>query len=348
MTLIKRLQAYSWKDYLKAAGLLGLFIVYGYFLFRHLGFRPFIDWDESIYAEVAKEALRSHHFFSFTLYGVPWFEKPPLMIWLTALGFKLFGVNEFGGRFFVPVFSLGTITLTLLLVKKLRSGYLAMFLTMLSFAVCYHFFFHSFFLEFDIPVGFFILLSLYGFLLALQRPKFFYLFFAGIASGVLTKSVIGLLPVPIALLYSLLSRQWTYLKNKTFWLGAALCAAVVVPWHIWESLKFGWAFWHSYLFYHVLERYATPLEHNGGPFNYYFPILTQNGAFAILTLISSLYFAWRGLKRRAYWLPLVAAVFIFLFFSSAQTKGYGYIVVVYPYLLAMFGITLADLFEKSP
>ena len=29
----------------------------------------------------------------------PWFEKPVLMYWLAAIGFKLFGVNEAGARF---------------------------------------------------------------------------------------------------------------------------------------------------------------------------------------------------------------------------------------------------------
>ena len=31
-------------------------------------------------------------------YGVPYWGKPPLAFWVTALGFKLFGVNEFTAR----------------------------------------------------------------------------------------------------------------------------------------------------------------------------------------------------------------------------------------------------------
>jgi 4-amino-4-deoxy-L-arabinose transferase-like glycosyltransferase len=43
--------------------------------------------------------LASGDYITPRLYGVAWFEKPALMYWLAALGFKLFGLNEFGARF---------------------------------------------------------------------------------------------------------------------------------------------------------------------------------------------------------------------------------------------------------
>lgn len=326
-----------------------LLAVYGYFLFYHLGTRAFIDWDESIYAQVAKEAMLNHHYLSFTFWGHWWFEKPPLMIWVTILGYKLFGINELGARFFVPVFGLATTVLTLLLVKKIAKSSLAVFFTAASFGICYHFFFHSYFLEFDIPVTFFVLLALYGFILAMESPKFFYLFFTAIGLGVLTKSVIGLLPIPIALIYLLASRQWLKLKTKHFFWSLGLAALIILPWHIWESLKFGRAFWNNYLFYHVIDRYLQPLENNGGPFTYYFDVLWQNGVFLILLIASGLYFIYQTFQKNwLYFLLLLSFIFIFIFFSAAQTKGDGYIVVMYPYVLAMFGITLTDLLNKSP
>lgn len=326
-----------------------LLAIYSYFLFYHLGQRSFIDWDESIYAQVSKEALLSHNYFSFTFWGSHWFEKPPLMIWATMLGYKIFGINELGARFFVPVFALATIILTLLLVKKITRSNLAVFLTAACFGICYQFFFHSFFLEFDIPVTFFILLSVYSFLLALEKPKFFYLFFTAVALGVLTKSVIGLLPLPILFIYLLVSGQFKKIKNRQFLWGIGLAALLILPWHIWETIKFGKSFWNIYLFYHVIERYLQPLENNGGPFSFYLPILWQNAVFTILLIISILYFAFQTLKKNYnYFLLLLASAFIFLFFSAAQTKGLGYIVVFYPFVLAMFGITLADFLNKSP
>lgn len=341
------LKKYPAKNYWQAALVLALLGLYAYFLFYHLGVRAYIDWDESIYAQVAKEALLNRQPLSFTFFGQPWFEKPPLMFWLIMLGYKIFGINELGGRFFVALLALATIVLTYFFVKKLSRSFLAAFLALASYAICFHFFFHSYFLEFDIPVTFFVLLSLFGFILAEENPKYFYLFFSALGLGLLTKSVIGLLPLPIIFLYLLARRNFKILKNKHFAYGLLLLATIVVPWHLWETLRFGKNFWNSYFFYHVIDRYATPLENNGGPWNFYFQVLVQNGAFALLTAVSTLYFALKSIKNKNYLLPLLGFVFIYIFFSAAKTKGVGYIVVMYPYLMAMFGMTLNDLLAKT-
>jgi len=62
-----------------------------------LGRRLLGDWDEGIYAEVAREMLHASWLVPHWN-GHPWFEKPPLDFWLTALAYKLFGVNEFSAR----------------------------------------------------------------------------------------------------------------------------------------------------------------------------------------------------------------------------------------------------------
>lgn len=329
--------------YLFCFAIVALLGFYGFILFYHLGSRPFVDWDESIYAQVAKEALQNHHYLSFTYFGQNWFEKPPLMIWLTALGFKLLGLTELGGRFFVASFAFATLILNFVFAKKVTKSFFAAFLTLLCYGICFQFFFHSYFLEFDIPVSFFILLGIYSFLLALEKPKYFYLFFAALALGTLTKSVIGLIPVPIILIYCLITRQWKQFNTKHFYRGIGLYLLLVLPWHIWETIKFGKNFWGVYLLYHVLARYATPLENNGGGFGFYLPILSQNGLFAIFTLASSIYFVFKIRKNHNYLIVFLSTVFIFLFFSFAQTKGYGYMVVIYPFLLTMFGAGTKDL-----
>src|SRR5580693_2003978 len=62
-----------------------------------LGHKPLAEWDEGIYAEVSREMLHGS-------WLVPrwnthlWLEKPPLMLWITAAFFKLFGVSEFWAR----------------------------------------------------------------------------------------------------------------------------------------------------------------------------------------------------------------------------------------------------------
>lgn len=67
-------------------------------------FVPFIgnvhlfDWDEANFAESAREMLLTHNYRMVQINFQPFYEKPPLFIWLQALSMHYFGVNEFAAR----------------------------------------------------------------------------------------------------------------------------------------------------------------------------------------------------------------------------------------------------------
>jgi len=74
--------------------------VLSYALFFYgLGSIGLVGPDEPRYAAIAREMLMTGDYITPRLYGMPWFEKPPLMYWLAALGYKLFGIGEAGARF---------------------------------------------------------------------------------------------------------------------------------------------------------------------------------------------------------------------------------------------------------
>src|ERR1700744_1340202 len=62
-----------------------------------LGHKPLTNWDEGIYAEISREMLSLGVLVPHWNYQ-PWFEKPPLMFWITAAFFKIFGVSDFWAR----------------------------------------------------------------------------------------------------------------------------------------------------------------------------------------------------------------------------------------------------------
>jgi len=53
--------------------------------------RSFFSPDETSYAQVAREMLETHDFVVPTIDGTPWLEKPPLVYWLLAGAFAIFG-----------------------------------------------------------------------------------------------------------------------------------------------------------------------------------------------------------------------------------------------------------------
>lgn len=84
------------KDILIQAGI----AIIGLLLFvPGLGAVHLFDWDEINFAESAREMLVTGDFLNVQINFRPFWEKPPLFIWMQALSMKIFGVNEFAARF---------------------------------------------------------------------------------------------------------------------------------------------------------------------------------------------------------------------------------------------------------
>lgn len=88
------------------------------FLAALLAFIPFLgsvhlfDWDEINFAEAAREMLLTGNYTQVQIGFEPFWEKPPLFIWLQALCMSIFGISEFAAR--LPNAIAGAISLTLL------------------------------------------------------------------------------------------------------------------------------------------------------------------------------------------------------------------------------------------
>ncbi|MDP2387976.1 MAG: glycosyltransferase family 39 protein [Bacteroidota bacterium] len=87
-------------------------------LFGALLFIPFLgsvhlfDWDEINFAECAREMIVTGNYSKVQINFQPFWEKPPLFIWMQVLSMKMFGVNEFAARF--PNAVCGIVTLLVL------------------------------------------------------------------------------------------------------------------------------------------------------------------------------------------------------------------------------------------
>lgn len=56
------------------------------------------DWDELIYASLARHMVVTGHWWEMVINGSPFWEKPPLFFWLQSLGFLVFGISEASAR----------------------------------------------------------------------------------------------------------------------------------------------------------------------------------------------------------------------------------------------------------
>ena len=80
------------------------------FLFFGLGL-SFLDPDEGLYGAIAREMVQRGDWVTPRFNGFPYLEKPPLLFWLTALTFRLFGPSEWAVRLWSVLPALGTVLL---------------------------------------------------------------------------------------------------------------------------------------------------------------------------------------------------------------------------------------------
>ncbi len=60
-----------------------------------LGIVHLFDWDEINFAESAREMIVTGDYLTVQINFEPFWEKPPLFIWMQVLSMKIFGINEF-------------------------------------------------------------------------------------------------------------------------------------------------------------------------------------------------------------------------------------------------------------
>ncbi len=92
-------------EILIALGALLLFIPF-------LGGVHLFDWDEINFAESAREMILTGEYLTVQIDFVPFWQKPPLFVWMQVLSMKIFGINEFAARF--PNVICGMLTLVVL------------------------------------------------------------------------------------------------------------------------------------------------------------------------------------------------------------------------------------------
>ncbi len=334
-----------------------LFGLYTFLLFYHLGVRPYIDWDESIYAQIARDALLNNHWFNFEYYGIAWYDKPPLGLWLVSWSFALGGINEFMGRLPSVLATIASIILSLRWVYEIRKKYLAVLLTMSAYFVMYPLLIDAYFLNLDTIIGLPVILSLYAWWKIFiakntaEKSKLTWYLVWGVSLGlgVMTKSIVGFFPLVPILLFSLAHRELGFLKDKRFWYGVLLSIIIIFPWHIYQSLHVGKEFWNKYLLYHVLNRYSTSLENNGAPFLFFIDQIfyRYREATAIFggSVILSLYLSWKDKTIR---FLLTSSLIILLIFSSSVTKLASYVAIVLPLFVMLAGLVLWQLVVWIP
>jgi len=315
-----------------------------------LGSVHLFDWDEINFAECAREMIVSGNYFNLQMNFYPFWEKPPLFIWLQAASMQIFGVNEFAARF--PNALAGLITLLVVFrcgqrMRDTQTGWL--------WVLCYagstlpQFYFRSGII--DPWFNLFIFLAFYSFLHYLQDVSSAWLNIlkAGIYAGlaVLTKGPAAVIILGICLLYFLIRRE-SRNKVKVKHLFVLMLTVILTGglWFLFLLLNGHADIIANFVSYQYHLFHAEDSGH-GGPF-YYHAVVLLIGCFPASILALPALFGSKEKKadvftqgmRVLFWVVLIL-------FSIVQTKIIHYSSLCYFPLTFLAAITIQSYLNKE-
>jgi len=245
------------------------------FFFPFLGHVNLFDWDEINFAECAREMIVSKDYLRMQINFHPFWEKPPLFIWMEVLSMKVFGVNEFAARF--PNAFMGVVTLMTLYYtgKKVANEKIARWWVALYAATWLpHFYFKSGII--DPTFNFFIFLSFFQFhLLRFSQRKNIHALLTGLFLGlaVLTKGPAAILIAALSFaVYLVVNKGKTGYAVKHLLIVFLSLIVTVSLWFGVEILNHGFWFVKEFIKYQV-RLFSTEDSDHGGPFYYHFIVL---------------------------------------------------------------------------
>lgn len=313
--------------------LVGALAVLGWLAFA-IGLHPLTLPEEGRYVGVAWEMLRSGDWIVPTQDGLPFFHKPPLFYWLTALSMQAFGASEAAARL-APLLGAALAVLGFHAVTRRRAGAPVADASVLVLATMPFFFAAAQFANLDMLVAAFIALAIVfaaDAALDLRRGQpqrtALLLAWACAALGVLAKGLIGIvLPGLVVVAWLVVSGQARAILRLVSPLGIAVFLLIAAPWFIAVQQRYP-GFAHYFFVYQHFERFVASGFNNAQP--WWFFIV----AVPLLTLPWSLWLVSVRLRARAdddvsdarVWRSLMWTwlVVVIVFFSLPQSKPVGY------------------------
>lgn len=326
--------------------------------FANLQYRDLFQTDEGRYAEIPREMLATGDWVTPRLDGLKYFEKPVLQYWATAVAYAVFGESNWTSRLWTALTGFLGVLLTTwagwrLFDRKTAWGAALLLASSFYYVIMGHF------NTLDMGVSFFMSVTLFAFLIAMQaadqgnlkaRRGWMYVAWAAAALGMLSKGLeTVVLPGAVFVLYTLITRDWKRWKQLHYYGGLAIFLVIAAPWFVLVSLRNPDFAYHFFIYEHF-ERFLTPVAHRPGAWWYFIPILVTG----ILPWWPQFIRALSGWKSpatstgqsgefRPVLLLWLWCAFIFVFFSVSDSKLGSYILPIFPALALLIGRELGKL-----
>lgn len=252
-----------------------IFLTFFTILVYVVGLFPETTVDSAKYASVSREILESGDFVHLKIHGEPYLQKPPLLFWLGAVSFGIFGIN-------IVAFKIPTLLFTCLgiystyrlgkLIYDERTGILAAVIIGSSEAL----FLYNMDVHTDMLLTSNIIFSVWQIAeyLAKKRVLNYILGFIGIGLAMISKGMIGL-AVPVFTIGGYLLLKWDIKRLFSLKWLAGLPIIIIILYPTLKGLydQFGMEGLRFYFWSNNIDRIHDPASENRHDFFFFFHTL---------------------------------------------------------------------------
>ena len=309
--------------------------------------------DAGKYAAISKNIFRSGDWINLTIHGGPYQEKPPLLFWLGTMGYYLFGVGNFGYKFFPVLYAFFGIYCVYRLGASLYNKHVGQLAALLiTFSEIY--FLYNVDVHTDMVLMtnvVFALWQLYEYLKTKKKVNFG-LGFLGVGLAIMTKGPVGAFVPAIAVgTYLISQRRFRELFHPKWLLGVLIALVVASPAFISLYEQFGLEGLRFFFWTNNFGRIAGTYVVRGNT-DYFFYLHTLLYIYApwSLILFGALYFEFRDLVKKRFsgaeYFIFGGTWFYFVILSVARGKAQNYLLILIPLLTIVLAKWLDRLIEK--
>jgi len=223
------------------------------------------------YAEVSREMVSNHDWINLTIASDAYGQKPPLLFWIGAASYSLFGFSVIGYKIAVIICSLlGFYSIYRL--GKLLYGTVTAQLAMVFWGTSLAYLHFNNDIHTDTLLASFVVFSVWQFLAYLKFRKWHQFFWGSVGVGLsmLTKGPVGaLIPVVVVGVELLVQRQWKDIFHWRWLLTVLIVGVVISPALIGLLHQFGMEGIKFYFWTNNVGRVTGSYKGSGADYTFY-------------------------------------------------------------------------------
>jgi 4-amino-4-deoxy-L-arabinose transferase-like glycosyltransferase len=319
------------------------------FLLSHLHEGDLAGYDDALYAHMAKNMVQSGDWWNVIFNGYNDPENPPMLIWLMAASMKIFGVADFAAKLPSALCGVAVVPLVFAIGRKIFPDHWTPLAGMFIMLMTPYFLKYSSHAMTDVPFLLLCTAAIWIYLCSLDKPALMPLAGALTGFAILTRSVIGFIPLLFILAHLAASSR---LRRMALPLLGCILLALAIP-AVWfaSMVKLHPGFWSGHAGF-IFSK-TPPMEHSwiswfSGLYQYPWLLLKNYWPWALLSAIG----LWKQVRRfgKSDKSPLVLVLWVAVVvipLSFAGSKVLRYIMPAFPALALLSAAAFSDWISEA-